>query len=240
MEKHTALLIVLAATLILSQGCLEPTVRVNKSGNHSPSENDTVVPPEKKKVNATSLENLTYRLVNEERKEKEFEPLEWNSELAAVAREHSQYLANREENKGFTENINISHVGEDGEKHPHRIEKANIYYTNGSGENVAGISSIDTYYNDTKKPASYLNMSEIGERAVKGWMNSPPHKENILKGKYEETGIGIATDSNGTNYVFTQLFINRAECGYWKGECCNGGCFAGRDLECVDGICRKQ
>lgn len=35
---------------------------------------------------------------------------------------------------------------------------------------------------------------------VKAWMNSPPHKANILKGDYEEIGLGIAIGTPSTPY----------------------------------------
>jgi uncharacterized protein (TIGR03000 family) len=41
--------------------------------------------------------------------------------------------------------------------------------------------------------------------AVQMWMNSPPHKENILTSDFTETGIGIATGQGGKKY-YTQVF----------------------------------
>jgi uncharacterized protein YkwD len=43
---------------------------------------------------------------------------------------------------------------------------------------------------------------------VQGWMNSPGHRANILSNNYTQIGIGLATDSTGTNY-WTQMFIRR-------------------------------
>ncbi|MEQ8472927.1 MAG: CAP domain-containing protein [Marinoscillum sp.] len=43
------------------------------------------------------------------------------------------------------------------------------------------------------------------DQLVKGWLSSPPHKEN-LEGDYTHMGIGIATDGNGNTY-FTQFLI---------------------------------
>lgn len=44
------------------------------------------------------------------------------------------------------------------------------------------------------------------KEVMNDWMNSPPHKANILKEDYQDIGIGIARDSQGRLY-WTQLFI---------------------------------
>lgn len=41
---------------------------------------------------------------------------------------------------------------------------------------------------------------------MKGWMNSPGHRANILSSSYTEIGVGYVTDSNGTTY-WVQHFI---------------------------------
>ena len=41
--------------------------------------------------------------------------------------------------------------------------------------------------------------------AVQGWLKSPGHLANI-KGNYEKTGIGVASNSRGAIY-FTQIFL---------------------------------
>ena len=45
------------------------------------------------------------------------------------------------------------------------------------------------------------------EAVVQGWMNSPGHRANIMNGNFNQIGIGVYTDSNGTVYC-TQLFSN--------------------------------
>ena len=43
-----------------------------------------------------------------------------------------------------------------------------------------------------------------GKEVVKGWENSPPHRQNML-GNFKYIGIGIASDKNGRLY-YTQFF----------------------------------
>lgn len=57
---------------------------------------------------------------------------------------------------------------------------------NGSGENIAW---------GQKTPAEVM----------KGWMNSPGHKANILNPKFKSIGVGYYQNASGVNY-WTQLF----------------------------------
>ncbi len=43
------------------------------------------------------------------------------------------------------------------------------------------------------------------EAAVKGWMESPGHRENILNSQITEIGVGLATDASGRN-IYVQNF----------------------------------
>jgi uncharacterized protein YkwD len=43
------------------------------------------------------------------------------------------------------------------------------------------------------------------EGAVELWMNSPPHKKNLLNKEYAEIGIGTARTDKGEVY-YTQVF----------------------------------
>ena len=69
-----------------------------------------------------------------------------------------------------------------------RVKAIGIPYR-AAGENVA--------YNQ-----GYSDPATI---AVQGWLKSPGHLANI-KGNYEKTGIGVASNSRGAIY-FTQIFL---------------------------------
>ncbi|MEH1836783.1 MAG: CAP domain-containing protein [Nostoc sp.] len=69
-----------------------------------------------------------------------------------------------------------------------RIKAVGIPYSSG-GENVASNYGYDD-------PATI---------AVQGWLNSPGHLANI-RGNFEKTGIGVASNSRGEIY-FTQIFL---------------------------------
>lgn len=44
------------------------------------------------------------------------------------------------------------------------------------------------------------------EEVVKGWMNSPGHRANIMDSRYTKIGVGYHRNAKGTNY-WSQLFI---------------------------------
>ena len=81
--------------------------------------------------------------------------------------------------------VSFSHTRPDGRSCFTILEEMGIFYTS-CGENIA---------------AGYRTPEEV----VRGWMNSPGHRANILDESFEEIGVGVA-EVNGTLY-WTQLFI---------------------------------
>lgn len=83
----------------------------------------------------------------------------------------------------------FSHTRPNGTKFRTAIEEAGIQ-SSYTGENVA---------------SGYTSASHV----MKGWMASPGHKENILRDKFNEIGIGVIKNSgNGYGgYSWCQLFI---------------------------------
>ena len=128
-----------------------------------------------------SLERRVFDLVNERRIEAGLPPLAWNKEAASAARVHSANMAA----------LNFfSHTGTDGKNVSARAASAGLTSWHLIGENIATNRGF-------KSPL---------ESAVQSWMNSPGHRENILKGAWHETGIGVAVKVDGT-YFFTQVFV---------------------------------
>ncbi|MDP3900235.1 MAG: CAP domain-containing protein [bacterium] len=65
---------------------------------------------------------------------------------------------------------------------------------------------------------NWLSQTELAERTVEGWMNSPGHRANIIDADVTEAGIGAAY-INGS-VISTQVFIRRVDCGYKGAACC--------------------
>lgn len=88
-------------------------------------------------------------------------------------------------------NRNHSHTGTDGSTARIRIERTGYGSGYWSGENWVALTD----------PA----------RAVQWWMNSPPHRANILNQTWQEVGIGSGVNSDiGLNY-FVVVFAARAD-----------------------------
>jgi uncharacterized protein YkwD len=120
-----------------------------------------------------ALEAAVVARVNVIRRGRGLRPLHWNRRLAAAADYHSRDMAR----KGYFE-----HDSANGTAFWRRIER--FYPSRGFrswtvGENLLWAS--DTY------GASF---------AVREWMESPPHRENLLSRDWREIGIGAVTVSS--------------------------------------------
>lgn len=100
-------------------------------------------------------------LVNRERTQRDLQPLRMDSELRAVAREHSADMFQR----GY-----FSHINPDGENPFDRMRDADVTFRT-AGENLAMAPTVEIAHN--------------------GLMNSPGHRANILNPAYRNAGIGV-------------------------------------------------
>jgi uncharacterized protein YkwD len=121
-------------------------------------------------------EEKILQLTNAAREKEKLEPLKLNPVLTEVARAHSANMAKKGE---------MNHVL-DGKKPSDRVKEAGYDYA-WVGENIAET--------DGDSPAVIF----------KRWMESPHHKENILRDKFTEIGIGINYSDKGEIY-YTQVF----------------------------------
>jgi uncharacterized protein YkwD len=117
-------------------------------------------------------------LVNQERAKEKLPPLKPNPLLFKAARGHSANMAKQG-------------------KMEHILDKKK------PAERVAA-----TGYNWGKVTENLITADQRGvplEKIVKGWMDSPLHKENLLGKDVIDTGLGIATNGKGEVY-YTQVF----------------------------------
>lgn len=130
---------------------------------------------EKAKFEISATEKAILDLTNKERADQNLPPLKPNAKLFYAARLHSKNMA---VTKQFT------HILDN--KNPiHRAQEYG-YPVPFVGENIA-LGSLPP------------------KQVVALWMNSPQHKENILKSQYTEIGIGAYKVANGEIY-WTQVF----------------------------------
>jgi uncharacterized protein YkwD len=127
-------------------------------------------------------EEEIFALVNDERRKKRLSNLDWDDDLARVARKYSQQMA-----KGNF----FGHFDKSGNGMEQRVDAAKIKWTE-IGENLYFCQGVE----------------DFNAAAVKGWMNSPGHRQNILGRNFTDTGIGIAESRDGKIYI-TQVFIKK-------------------------------
>ncbi len=138
---------------------------------------------EKYRGNLSDDENEIFDSINRERRKKGLGELAWDARLAQLARAYSKKMA---------KDSFFSHWDRDGKSVVERVTASNIKDWNKIGENL--------FYCE--------GYGDFDELAVRGWMNSPDHRRNILDRQFTTTGIGIAQSRDGKIYI-TQVFIKR-------------------------------
>lgn len=134
-------------------------------------------------VNTAGFERVAFDLVNMKRVQNGLQPLEWSDKIAAVARLHSQNMA---------EFHFFSHRGLDNKMVSDRADAEKLGKWQSIGENIA-------YNRGYKDPIA---------KAVELWLNSPSHLHNMLDGNWKESAIGVAVAMDGS-YYFTQVFLKK-------------------------------
>jgi len=134
-------------------------------------------------ANSAPFERKAFEMLNQKRVDLGLKPLTWSSELATVARLHSQDMA---------EFDFFAHRGLDGKMVSDRADSAHLGKWSSIGENIA----FNRGYSD---PVA---------KAVDLWLNSPAHRSNLLSENWKESAVGIAIREDGS-YYFTQVFLLR-------------------------------
>ncbi len=122
-------------------------------------------------VSTTQLADSTLCLLNAQRARVGIRPLRINGQLSVAAQRHASDMERRHY---------FSHVSRNGSTFVERIRRAG-YLKRAStwvvGENLAWGAGA---HRSTPRGI------------VAAWMNSPPHKRNILDSRFREIGIGVA------------------------------------------------
>lgn len=154
-------------------------------------------------VNAepTEYEQLILVYTNIEREKAGLGTVEWSGGLALSARDHSQDMIERD----FFEHENPD--GQDPtdrfvEMYGYAPEKAlsPTKYIVGVGENLGKISFPGT----VEGCGLISDTASIAACQVQKWMESPPHRANILDEKYTHLGVGAVLSDD--TYYSTQVF----------------------------------
>ena len=124
----------------------------------------------------SDYEKEVARLVNVERAKRGLQKLTLNAKISKVARIKCQDMINKRY---------FSHTSPTYGSPFRMMESFGIRFS-AAGENIA--------YGQ-KTPAEVM----------RGWMNSPGHRANILSSTYSNIGVGLATSKTGVKY-WTQMF----------------------------------
>jgi uncharacterized protein YkwD len=127
------------------------------------------------------LEEDLVDAVNRFRAEHHKIPLARRPDLDRVARGHSDDMATR----GY-----LSHETPEGRNWVDRLAAGHVEGFAMAGENVG-----------------LTNKADPNREILEGWIHSPVHRENLLAGAFNATGVGIARSGDGTFY-YTQLYLN--------------------------------
>ena len=139
----------------------------------------------------SELELKVHAGINAERAKNGGSPLKWEEQLADVARAHSDDMTSR----GY-----FSHDTPEGLGPSDRIDRAGYscwkrsHY--GVAENIAIEISLGT-------------LEQAAAEAVRGWMNSPGHRTNLLGRQYDRTGVGA---SFGTWRGYKAVYLTQVFC----------------------------
>jgi uncharacterized protein YkwD len=189
---HRTRLLACLAALALALGACSPDDATDPGATSAaPAPGDTpaaaapqLTPPGTAEVPADIRETETAitAAINDQRREHGLEPLEHQDDLAVVARDFSAQMIEQD----F-----FDHIDPAGESVADRVRAAGITFTV-VGENLYGASGP-------------VGMVDHVERSVSGWMESPGHRENILREEFTQTGVGMAWIDDTVR--ITQVFL---------------------------------
>ncbi len=131
----------------------------------------------------TPLELEVLRLTNLERARVGLPPLAWDARAYAAAQRHA---------KDMLERAFFSHVNPEGLDAADRMRQAGVLEVT-VGENLAFFENVPD--------------AEVPREAVRGWMESPGHRANLLSAEF--THVGIAMARLGDRVMVVQNFLAR-------------------------------
>ena len=139
----------------------------------------------------SEIERKVHVGINVERTKNRGAPLGWDEQLAAVARAHSDDMTSR----GY-----FSHDTPEGLGPSDRIDRAGYSCWKNTHYGIAENLAIETTLGDLDRTVA---------EAVRGWMNSPVHRTNLLGRQYDSTGVGA---SFGTWRGYEAVYLTQVFC----------------------------
>ena len=137
------------------------------------------------------LEQKVHVGINAERVKHGGSTLQWDDELAAIARAHSDDMTRR----GYLDHDTPEGLGplDRAMRAGYDCWKSNSYAI---AENIAVETSLG-------------NLDRTAAEAVRGWVNSPGHRRNLLSREYDRAGVGA---SYGTWQGYKAVYLTQVFC----------------------------
>ena len=162
--------------------------------------------------NSSSFEHKIHDLIIAQRLNLGLTAIDWNEQLAFIARGHSKDMGlnnyfshNDTEGRNFAYRYNKSGfqcnitIGIKGNVHEIAMGAENIFLTNIKQRdwfNEYPVTGRREYVR-----SDYYTQNELATFIVDGWMNSPSHREDILKPFWASEGIGVFVTDNYSVYA---------------------------------------
>src|SRR5215831_19707207 len=138
----------------------------------------------KPEIRVAELEQKIHQSVNFERRAAERPTMQWDDQLAKLARAHSEDMAKRKYFK---------HVNPEGLTPMKRAEAAGYRVCQLMGENIYQNNLYSRVITEKKRTTyDWNSMEKIAATTVKGWTDSADHRQNILQSSYTKSGVGVA------------------------------------------------
>ena len=146
------------------------------------------------------IAHLVHQLANRERESRGIPRLSYDHHLAFIARGHSRDMAHHNY---------LGHVNGHGESPTDRATRKGYRF---DGVTYSGISEnchqLWSTGQDRSGKKYRKDLRQMATEAVRGWMDSPGHRSNILNAKYQVEGVGFARSRKHRGKVYlTQKFF---------------------------------
>jgi uncharacterized protein YkwD len=161
-----------------------PRVRPTSSATRAATATKAPLTPTPRPVTValTQQERWMFEEHNEERAREDIEGLVLDAKLVALARERARDMADRQY---------FSHVAPNGDTALTLMADANIDY-GAAGENIVANAELPP------RPSVAKAMDDL--------MDSPGHRNNILRERFTRVGIGVAYDEDSEKYYYCIIF----------------------------------
>ena len=165
----------------------------------SPTETNETVEQNASAVDEAETDQQIHEAINDERTAEGIDPLEDDEDLRTVARGHSADMIDQEY---------VGHESPDGVTPADRLDDAGC---SAGGENVAQSWAGQPVDVDGETIVAD-DEAELAEHLVERWMDSPGHRENVLRESFAQSGVGVVVTEDNRVYA-TQKFCAGSAAG---------------------------